>query len=332
MLQTASWKIGLVGIVLALLLPAVPIWSQTTTAPTSLASSSDAKSYVGFGIANGQKGDLGAAITAFNQAISIDPKYAPAYFYRGLAYATQNQPDQAVVNYDQAIQLDPAFKQAYYQRGSLKGQKGDFDSAINDFNEVIKLDPKYAPAYYQSGHVQYFKGDLDGAFTHINQALGLDPNFAFCYFVRGLIDHAQGRRGEALSDFQKSSGLNFPYGAFWVWICETETGQHGLARQDLSDALNKPQSFKPDDFPSTIGSFLLEKTTLDQLLAWAKTDNAAQINDQVCKAWFYAGMCSRLSGDPKGAQANFAKAVATNSTGSEEFVEASRQLAKLQQP
>ncbi len=317
--------------VLASFLSFAPVWSQAPT-PTPSPTGSDAKSYVGFGLANGQKGDMAGAIAAFNQAITIDAKYAPAYFYRGLAYATQNQPDQAVVNYDQAIQLDPTYVQAYYQRGSLKGQKGDFDAAVSDFDEVIKLDPKYSPAYYQSGHVQYFKGDLDGALTRINQALTLDPNFAFCYFIRGLIGHARDHRGEALGDFQKSAGLNFPYGAFWVWISEMETGQRGLARRDLGDALNKPESFKPDDLPTAIGNFLLEKATLDQLLAHIKADGSAQSNDQLCKVWFYAGMYSRLSGDAKGAQANLAKAVATNSTGSEEFVEANRELAKLPQP
>jgi lipoprotein NlpI len=332
MLQMSSWKFWLILGTLQLSALCSTGWSQQPAAPTAPAAGSDAKSYVDFGVANGGKGDLDAAIKAFDQAIAIDPKYAPAYFYRGLAFSSQNRPDDAVTNYSQAIQLDPNYKQAYYQRGSLRGEKGDFENAISDFSQVIKLDPKFAAAYYQSGHVRYFKGDLDNASDQLNQALALDPNFAFCYFIRGLIRHAQSHRMEATADFQKSSGLNFPYAALWVWITEMENGQHGLARKDLSDALNKPEAFKPDDLVTKIGGFLLDRITQDQLLDAAKAGNPGQTNDQLCKAWFYIGVYSHLSGDPKGAQASFKNAVATGSTGSEEFVEATRELAASEQP
>jgi hypothetical protein len=43
-------------------------------------------------------------------------------------------------------------------------------------------------------------------------------------------------------------------------------------------------------------------------------------------------MVKLFSGDSKGAQDCFAKAVATGSKGSEEFVEAGREAAKLQKP
>jgi len=308
-----------------------PAWSQQQAAPTAPAPGADAKSYVEYGIANGVSGDLDAAVGAFNEAVTIDPKYAPAYYNRGRAHALQNKPDEAIADYSQAIQLDPKYEDAYYRRGSLRGQKGDFDEAISDFSEVIKLDPKYAPAYYNLGHVQYFKGDLDDALDQLNQALGLDPNFSLCYFIRGLVRHAQAHREEALSDFQKSLGLGFSDAAFWIWITEMEGGQRGLAQKDLSDALKNPEPFKPDDWPSQIGNFLLEKITQDQLMAKAKTGDDAESNERLCEAWFYCGILKHFAGDSKGAQECFAQAIATGSKGSEEFIEASREAAKSQE-
>lgn len=318
--------IGIIGI----LLLTAPAWSQQQTSPTAPSPNANAKSYVAYGIANGAKGDLNAAIAAFNQAIKIDAQNAPAYYNRGLAYSLQNKLNEAISDYSQAIQIDPKYKEAYYQRGSLKGQQGNFDEAINDFSEVIKLDPKYAPAYYNRGHVKYFNGDLNGALDEINQALGLDPTFSYSYFIRGLIRHAQGHRAEATSDFQKSSGLGFSYAAFWIWITEMEGGQRGLARKDLSDALNKPESFKPGDWPSQIGSFLLDRITQDQLISKANTGDDLESSGHLCKAWFYAGMHKHFSGDLKGTQDCFVKAIATGSKGSEEFVEANRVMATSQ--
>jgi lipoprotein NlpI len=330
MQHMASWKywlfIGIVGISLL----TAPAWSEQLASPTPPASGGDAKSYVQHGIANGAKRDLDAAIGAFNEAIRIDPKYAPAYYNRGFAYSLQNKPDEAISDYSQAIQIDPKYKEAYYQRGSLQGQKGNFDEAISDFSEVIKLDPKYAPAFYNRGHVEYFKGDLDGALAELTQALGLDPKFTYSYFIRGLIRHAQGHRAEAASDFQKSFGLGFPYAAFWVWITEMEDGRRDLAQKDLSNALNNPESFKPGDWPSQIGNFLLGRITQDQLMANVKAGNVTDLSGRFCEAWFYSGMLKNLSGDSTGAQDCFARAIATGAKGSEEFVEANREAAQSQ--
>jgi len=96
--------------------------------------------------------------------------------------------------------------------------------------------------------------------------------------------------------------------------------------------LTKRGLFNLDDWPSHIANFLLGNLTQDQLMAKAKTDHEAESNDHLCEAWFYSGMVKLFSGDSKGAQDCFAKAVATGSKGSEEFVEAGREAAKLQKP
>jgi lipoprotein NlpI len=319
--------LGISAITASAQTPSAP--APAAPAPAAPAEGASAKDWVGYGTSNGARGDMNAAISAFDQAIKLDPKYAPAYFFRGRAYSFLNKQDDAVSNYDQAIQIDPTYTEAYYQRGSLKGEKGDFDAAISDFSQVIKLDPKYAPAYYNRGHVQYFKGDLANALDQLNQALAIDPTFPFSYFIRGLVHHAQGQRDEATADFQKSAGFNFPYAVYWVWITEMEAGQPMQARKDLSDALSRPECFKPDDWPSQIGNFLLEKITRDQLMTKTKSDNPTEATGRVCEAWFYVGEHSLQTGDPKEARECFTQAVATGAKGSEEYVEANRLLTTL---
>jgi lipoprotein NlpI len=317
---------GMAGIFLL----AAPGRSQQQEAPKPPSSGASAKDYVEFGMANGAKGDLNGAIEAFNEAITIDPKYAPAYYNLGIAYSVESRTDDAISEYSQAIQLDAKNKDAYYRRGCLRGKKGDLDGALGDFDEVIKLDPKYALAYYNRGHVFYFKGNLDGAVNDLDEALRLDPNSSLCHYIRGLIWHAQEHREEALADFQKSSGLNFPYAAFWNWITETEMGRRGAAAEDLLNALKSPAMFKPGDWPSQIGNFLLDKITENQLMLQAKAGTEAESQKRLCQAWFYSGILKHFTGDNKGAQDCFLKAIATGSTSSEEFVEANRAVAELQ--
>jgi tetratricopeptide (TPR) repeat protein len=307
--------------------PQVPLVLQSV--PEAPGPNADAKAYVDFGAADGKRGDLDAAISAFNTAINLDPKFAPAYYNLGYAKSLQDKTDEAMQNFGQAIQLDPNYRDAYNQRGNLKGQQGDFDGAIADFQQVIRIDPKFAPAYYSLGHVYYFTGDLDGAVKQLDQALALDPSLPYAYFIRGLVEHAQGHNSDATSDFRKSFGFNFPDAAFWVFLCENEDGLGDAARQNLTDALAKSEVFKPDDFSTAIGNFLLGRLPQDSLVAKATAAPESNRADFTCAAWFYAGVMQRLGKNADGARDCFTKAIATDSKGSEEYVEAKRELAAL---
>lgn len=86
-----KWRLGDFGcsLVFSIFSLAGSAWSQQTATPAAPAPGSDAKSYVDFGTSIGAKGDLNGAVSAFTLAISLDPKYAPAYYNRGLAYSLQ---------------------------------------------------------------------------------------------------------------------------------------------------------------------------------------------------------------------------------------------------
>ena len=192
------------------------------------------------------------------------------------------------------------------------------------------MNPKYAAAYYNRGHVYYFNGNLDAAIADLSQSITLDPNPPFSYFIRGLARLAKEDREGAASDFQQSAINGFADGALWLWIVKMEKGEQGEARSDLSDMLGKHELFKPGDWPTQIGNFLLEKITQDDLMALTKKDASTQ--DQVCEAWFYIGFSKRFIGDIPGAIDCFQKAAALGSKESEVYVEAQRQAATLTKP
>jgi len=50
--------------------------------------------------------------------------------------------DGALADYSRAIELDPKYAPAYYNRGIAKNAKGDLDGAIADYNRAVELDPK----------------------------------------------------------------------------------------------------------------------------------------------------------------------------------------------
>jgi tetratricopeptide (TPR) repeat protein len=65
------------------------------------------KAYYDRGIAYGNKKDYDRAITDFNKAIELDPKYAAAYVGRAAGYANKSDRDRAIADYRKSLELDP---------------------------------------------------------------------------------------------------------------------------------------------------------------------------------------------------------------------------------
>ena len=99
----------------------------------------------------GTRANYDKAIADYTEAIRLDPKFAEAYYNRGVAYENKGEYDKAIADYTEAIRLDPKYAEAYNSRGFAYGNKGEHDKAIADYTEAIRLDPKYANAYYNRG-------------------------------------------------------------------------------------------------------------------------------------------------------------------------------------
>jgi tetratricopeptide (TPR) repeat protein len=89
---------------------------------------------------------------AYTRAIKLNPKYARAYYVRGVACSWLGDYKQAIQDYDKAIELNyPKDDLAYYSRGVANSKLGDYKQAIQDYDKAIQLEPKYAPAFYARG-------------------------------------------------------------------------------------------------------------------------------------------------------------------------------------
>ena len=160
---------------------------------------------------------LGKAVASFQQAIQLDPDYAPAWLGLGDSYgrladggyapfnATYGKAQQAV---DRAIALDVDLGEAYAVRGWQKMMHDwDWVGADVSYHRALALDPNNVRAIEGAGALAKVLGRLDEAIALYRRVTSIDPLQAggFCNF--GLVLHFAGRQEEAEMALRKGLEL-----------------------------------------------------------------------------------------------------------------------------
>lgn len=143
---------------LAFLVEATP----TTTPILGLTPRPEYEAY-GAGIAALQREDYERAADYMRQVLDLDPKAMDAWYFLGLANHGLGRPGAAVDAFDQAILLDPDFAPAYLGRARVV-QERQPDKLADDYNRAIGADPLLVPAYlekaaFYAARRQYEKSD-----------------------------------------------------------------------------------------------------------------------------------------------------------------------------
>jgi TolB-like protein/DNA-binding winged helix-turn-helix (wHTH) protein/Flp pilus assembly protein TadD len=130
---------------------------------------------------------LKAALTYFNQAINVDPNYAPAYSGLADTYALLADWEYGVMTSKEAL---PKAKAAAIKALALDNTLGeahnslafcldvfdwDLDSAGKEFQRAIELSPNYATAHQWYAAHLIVLGRNDEAIAEIRKAENLDP-------------------------------------------------------------------------------------------------------------------------------------------------------------
>jgi serine/threonine protein kinase/Flp pilus assembly protein TadD len=180
------------------------------------------------------------------QAITLDPDYAPAYvgmaeYHLGNAYWGFMNPTEALPKIEsaamEALSRDDTLAEAHVQLGIVKGI-GDFDwaGAEREFERALKLNP-VSPAVLQN-HAMYFLrplGRLDEASSQLQRAVELDPLSAFYNALVAYLSYARGRPDLAIAQLKSVMDLD-PEWHFPHWLLAVAYEHMGRVEEAIVEA------------------------------------------------------------------------------------------------
>jgi tetratricopeptide (TPR) repeat protein len=185
------------------------------------------------------------ALDDYNRAILSDSTYFKAYNNRGLLYIKLAQYDLALLDLNKAVKLHANFKEVYINRASVHVSRGEFVEAIADCDSALRIAPKDASTYCNRGIANMNLGNTYASISDFSNAIKYNPNLAIAYYNRALVYGRQNLMNDAIRDYSQAIFINNQYKEAYtnranIYI---QLKDWQKAKQDLQAALSIDPAF-----------------------------------------------------------------------------------------
>lgn len=185
--------------------------AQPTTSPNALSAYWQGKALLERA---DEKGNIAAAIAAFEQALKIDSRFALAHAGLGQSYRRKYNEtrdpawaQRAIDAATSALRLDPDRAEVRYVLALTLAGGGRHDEAIEELNRALAIQPNYEEARRQLGQVLTDKNQIDHAIVEFRRAIALRPNGSAGYSTMGLALLSASRYKEAAEAFRQAIAI-----------------------------------------------------------------------------------------------------------------------------
>lgn len=155
-----------------------------------------------------QGGHHEAAIGHTAKAIELNPRFADAYLWRGMAFQALQRLGEAEASYRKALALNPAHFDGLNNLGAVLLLQNRLRDAIPLLQQAIAINAGRAEAHYNLGKALLALGHVPDAIESFRRAVRLRPDYveALNNLGIGLID--LGRNEEGISCLQRALALD----------------------------------------------------------------------------------------------------------------------------
>ncbi len=155
------------------------------------------------GFAHAAKEDYAKAVEDYSEAIRLQPEDDRPLIFRAATYQAMKAYDKAIADYSELIKRKPEDVEALCSRGICLAQSGDDAKAFEDFDKAVKIAPKSPMARQLRGSAHAEAGRKDEALADYKEAINLDPNNAATYLYRAHLYLVENQAEDALADFEE---------------------------------------------------------------------------------------------------------------------------------
>ena len=154
-----------------------------------------------------EDGDGSGAMSAFREAVGLDPRNALYRDWLGLVWLQLLQrPDLAMDEFRRAVELDPGSADAHFHMGIALAEQQQWPEAIASYRRALGIPALRDPelVHQSLGLAFYHLKRYREAEEALRLALNLDPALGMAYYNLGLVFVAEGRKEEAKRVFQRA--------------------------------------------------------------------------------------------------------------------------------
>jgi tetratricopeptide (TPR) repeat protein len=170
-------------------------------------------------------GDMDAALTRYDRALSLAPHYIDACNNRAVALWNMGRFEEALAGSDSGLARRPDYVKAHFNRGNVLRDMLRLDEAMTSFDRATAIDPGFAPAHRNKGFCALLRGDFEQGLPLYEWRKGLSPPIEARSYPQPLWTGAEDVRGKmALTYVEQGLGDTTQ---FWRFIAPLQTrGAH----------------------------------------------------------------------------------------------------------
>lgn len=158
--------------------------------------------YHDLGVVRYQEGCYAQSLDCFQKAVALDGRMAQAWFNGGNTLCAMKRLHEAIAWYRHAIEVKPDFLQVHYNLANTYKILGQYREALNHYHYAIQIDSQMPEAYNNMGTLLLGNGVLDQALACFEKAIELKDNYIQAMYNCGLTLSRLGKVGRALDYVQ----------------------------------------------------------------------------------------------------------------------------------